>query len=314
MDTAVIEEEQLAIPMQHEGRLDWGAIWAGTLASIGVWILFTVFGLAVGLTSINPQRPNLEGVAIWLGIWSLVIPILALFPGVMLTGRAARVKRPLTGMMHGAVVWGMTTLVATFLVLFTAMAGLRAAWTATSATLSAAGQMASTVANEVPGSRLASGISKFFGIDRNTVLTAINQRLPAGQHVTLAQLQTSLQDAVETAIQRGQMNQEIIAAALSRHTPLSQADAQRIADQIQTEWDQTAGAVMGQLSAAAHTAAQMTLSAVRMVGANLWWFFGSVLLGLGAALGAGFLAAAERPHKHPREGTMPLRSPLHAGA
>jgi hypothetical protein len=173
--------------------------------------------------------------------------------------------------------------------------------------------MVSTVASQVPGSQLASGVSKFLGMDRNTVLTAVNQRLPVGQNITLAQLQSSLQDAVDSAIKRGQMNQEIIAAALSRHTALSQADALRIADQIQSQWDETAGGMMSQLSAAANTAAEMTLSAVRMVGANLWWFFGSVLLGLGAALGAGFLAAGERPQRHPRDDTMPLRSPIHVG-
>jgi hypothetical protein len=317
MDSAVREQERTDAQLLGGGTLDWGAIWGGSLASIGLWILLTLFGLAVGLSAIHPREPNLKGVAIWLGIWTLIVPILALLPGVLLTGRAAKVGRPSVGMMHGMVVWGMTTFVAALLFLLTTMASLGTAITATTNTLSAAGQAVSTAVSEVPGSKLASGVGRFVGLDRDAVVAAINQRLPSGQHVTMAQLQASLQDAVDTAFQHGQMDQGIIIAALARHTSLSQPDAQRVADQLQKEWDQTAGGVMNQLRTSADTAVRITLSAVREIGANLWWLFCSMLLGLGTALGAGYMAARDTQHKRSREQPVLVRgaeSPFPAGA
>lgn len=291
------------------GTLSWGAIFGGTFTAIGLWALLGAFGLAAGLSAVSPSDQGLGGVATWLGVWSLIIPILAMFAGVLVAARAANVVRPLAGMLHGVVVWGLTTFLGFLFLMGVATSAVGAAWTATTRAASFAGEALSTVVGEVQGARLAAGVGSFFGVDRSTLVNAINQRLPADQQVTAAQIQATLQDAVNTAILQGGMSREIFVSSLARNTRLSEAEAGQFATQLQEQWNQTAGAALAQLEAAADTARRGAMTALDRIGKGLWWIFGSTLFGLGAALLAGFVAARRSVERfeHPRERTIAVR-------
>ena len=53
-------------------RLSWGAIFGGAVTALGLWVLLYAFGLAVGLSSLDPANPHsVRGSSIFTGVWAL---------------------------------------------------------------------------------------------------------------------------------------------------------------------------------------------------------------------------------------------------
>ena len=68
-------------------RVSWGAIFAGAVTALALWLLLYSFGLAVGLTVIDPSDTgSLKSSGIFTGIWGLVAPLVALFVGGLVAG------------------------------------------------------------------------------------------------------------------------------------------------------------------------------------------------------------------------------------
>jgi hypothetical protein len=105
-----MERETVVVNAPGQFRISWGAIFGGTLVALGVWLLLHTLGLAAGLTAIDPNNPrSLRGVGIGTGIWSIVAPLIALFVGGYVAARSAGVLERGLGALHGAVLWGLTT-------------------------------------------------------------------------------------------------------------------------------------------------------------------------------------------------------------
>src|SRR5687768_3322745 len=45
---------QTLLPIEEHTRIRWGAVFGGAVASLGIWALLYAFGLAIGLSSIDP--------------------------------------------------------------------------------------------------------------------------------------------------------------------------------------------------------------------------------------------------------------------
>jgi hypothetical protein len=99
-------------------RMSWGAIFGGTVAALGVWLLLLTLGLALGLSSVEPSTPgSVRGAGLFTGIWSLISPLIALFVGGMVAARGAGVVTKLGGALHGLVMWGLTALAGIYLLM-----------------------------------------------------------------------------------------------------------------------------------------------------------------------------------------------------
>jgi len=91
--------------------LCWGAVLAGTIAAIGIYLLLTALGVGAGLATFRPMTDtnpvaNLSvGAAI---VWSL-FAIIALSVGGWVAGRFSRCLR--SGLMHGVLVWSLTLII-----------------------------------------------------------------------------------------------------------------------------------------------------------------------------------------------------------
>ena len=97
-------------------RIRWGGIFAGTVAALGVLALLYAFGAAVGLTGIDPQNPDtMSASSLFTGIWAFIAPIIALFVGGYVASLAGSARTKGIGATYGLVVWGLTTLVGTWL-------------------------------------------------------------------------------------------------------------------------------------------------------------------------------------------------------
>src|SRR5262245_45476352 len=105
-------------------RLSWGAIFGGTVVAVGTSILLYTLGLALGLSTINPDNPEVsKAMGIGAGIWGLLVPIVSLFLGGLVAARTAGIIDRGLGGLHGAVLWGLTAII-TLYVAGAAIAGL----------------------------------------------------------------------------------------------------------------------------------------------------------------------------------------------
>jgi hypothetical protein len=90
--------------------LRWGAIFGGAFAALAIWLLLYALGLALGLSTIDPDRPyTLQRTGLFTGIWGLATPLVALFIGGLVASRGAGVVDRGGGALHGLVVWSFAT-------------------------------------------------------------------------------------------------------------------------------------------------------------------------------------------------------------
>lgn len=248
-------------------RISWGAIFSGTIVTLGVWLLLHTLGLAAGLTAIDPKdQGSLRGIGIGTGIWSVIVPLLALFAGGFVAAYTANLFDRTAGAIHGLVVWGLTALSSMILVLLALATTVRAGMQAASA---GAGAMA------------AAGPSlDELGINMNQLMGPVNQRLQQQGLPPVApdQIRAAAADALRGALATGRLDREALTGSLARNTNMTQAEAQQMATQIENQWNQRAAEFR-----------QDALTAADRTGKALWGVFLALLLGAGAATGGGLL-------------------------
>jgi hypothetical protein len=265
----VVVEEDGAVSTFH---ISWGAVFAGVFVSLGLWLLLHTLGLAAGLTAINPDNPGtLRGIGIGTGIWSIVAPLIALFVGGLVASRTAGPIDRGTGAVHGAVLWGLTTLLGVVLIAVAISSAVGAGLRAGGAILGAAGKAAPS-----PSS---------LPLDVNDVLGPVNQRLQqqGAPPVTAAQIQAATRDAVSQATRQGRLDRETVIAALVGNTGLDRADAEQVATRIESQFNQS----LGELRHGALETAEAT-------GKALWAVFFAMLLGLISAVAGAIVGVSRR--------------------
>jgi hypothetical protein len=273
-------------------RLSWGAIFGGAVTALGLWILLYSFGLAIGLSSLNPAEPgSARGAGIFTGVWALIAPLVALFVGGWVAGRGAGLRTRGTGAAHGLVMWGLTTLVGASMIAVLMSALVGGAVSVGRAAVSAGGSAIGAAASS------SGGAAKWLGIDANDAVGPINQRLQAEGKppITAAQLQAATRDAAQSALRDGKLDREALVAAVAQNTNLSRADAEQIADRVQGQVQAASGQISDRLQSAAQQAQTGALKAGDATGKALWGVFGALLLGLVAALAGGAAGAPGRP-------------------
>lgn len=102
-------------------RTSWSAIFAGTFVFLAIELTFgVVLGMAVFASVANPSaaRP-VAGMSTGIGIWMIVVSIIALYFGGRTAGHLSGVVRKLNGLYHGLVTFGLSCFAA---ILITSMA------------------------------------------------------------------------------------------------------------------------------------------------------------------------------------------------
>ncbi len=89
--------------------VDWGAIWAGVFTFIGIWSVFGLLGAAIFSSAANPNaaRP-VTGMSWGMGIWAIVLTIIAMYVGGLETGRLAAITSRREGVTHGMAMFGLS--------------------------------------------------------------------------------------------------------------------------------------------------------------------------------------------------------------
>ncbi len=98
-------------------RVSWAAIFGGVLTALGMEVMLALFGFFIGFK----LTPN--GAISWSEAWYLVTSFVALFVGSIVAAKIAANPNRGSGILHGIVTWGLTT-VATFAIVLTLAWGL----------------------------------------------------------------------------------------------------------------------------------------------------------------------------------------------
>jgi hypothetical protein len=107
--------EQLAAPpVALSGlRVAWGGVWSGFLVGAGVFLLLSMLGLAIGVStaSIGPTE-QLDAGRLGTGaaIWSGLTLLIALFVGGLVATRSGMVHDRASGFIEGMLVWVLSIL------------------------------------------------------------------------------------------------------------------------------------------------------------------------------------------------------------
>lgn len=260
-------------------HIGWGAIFAGAVVALAGWGLLYAFGLAIGLSAVDPGSPSsLRASGVFTGIWSFLIPIAAFFVGGAVASRGADVVTRLGGAVHGLVVWGLVTLAGAWM--FAGVAGsiLGSVGAMTTAGGAALGLVSAQGAAGAPMARYDWEIRQALG--------PVNQRLQAAGRPPIQpeQLQSAVFFMIDDALRTGQLGRDSIVTAVSRNTELTRAEAEDIADRLTARWNEA--------QQAAQTAA---LRAADATGKAFWGVWGVLTLGLLSALAGSMIGVSKRP-------------------
>lgn len=274
-------------------HMRWSAIFGGAFAALGIWALLYSLGLALGLSSIDPNDvSSAKSSGIFAGWWGAAVPLVALFVGGWVAGRGAGVVTKGGGVMHGLVMWGLCTVAGVYLI-GNLIGSLMSGAVSLGAGAVKSGAQAISQATTKPG-------ASTFGLDANDAIAPINQRLTAEGKpaITADQLNTATKDALNDAIRTGSINKDNLVSAIARDTSLSRADAQDVADRIQTQWDN------------AKTKVQTgALTVAEKSGTAFWGVFAALLLGGICACLGGMVGVSKR---QAREAETTVVTPLQA--
>jgi hypothetical protein len=266
-------------------RVSWGAVFAGAVAAVGLWMLLYAFGLAVGASTLNVQdADSAKANGIFTGVWGVIAPLIALFIGGIVAGRGAGVDRRGDGALHGFVTWGL--------------AAIAGAWLLASLAGAIAGGVASVgkSAAKAAGGAGASGpqieqAMRSAGINANDLMGPVNDRLRAQGRPTVSprEVEAVTRDVLQRSVRTGAIDQQVIVQSVADNTSLSRSDAQQVAAQLQSQLQTARGQLMNQVQSAADVA-----------GKALWGAFIALALGLIAAIIGGIVGV-------PGVGRRPLR-------
>jgi hypothetical protein len=114
LDRRATERRRLAYPpiarVADGMRVSWGGIWGGVLVAMGLLLLMTALGLALGISAIEPEETGLRTLATSAGVWAIVSLLAALFIGGMASTRIGAVFDRTTGIFEGVLVWVVSVL------------------------------------------------------------------------------------------------------------------------------------------------------------------------------------------------------------
>lgn len=112
-DRRVSERRRIAYPaiLRAEGmKVSWGGIFGGVLVAIGLLLLLTALGVAVGISAAQPGETDPSALGTGAGIWAGLSLLVALFVGGMVSTRIGAIYDGATGFFEGALVWVVSIL------------------------------------------------------------------------------------------------------------------------------------------------------------------------------------------------------------
>jgi hypothetical protein len=113
METKVEKDYTPVCPIS---RINLGAIIGGAIIGMFFQMLFSLLGLAIGITALQPGQPITLGMGIGGGIYLIIITALSVFIGAFAAGRFAGFVSRYDGLFHGVATLALLTILSLFTV------------------------------------------------------------------------------------------------------------------------------------------------------------------------------------------------------
>lgn len=104
-----------AFPRTDGMKMSWGSVLGGVFVAIGLLVLLTALGVAVGISAAQPGETDAAALGTGAGIWAALSLLLALFIGGMAATRVGAISDGATGFFEGALVWVVSVLLMVYL-------------------------------------------------------------------------------------------------------------------------------------------------------------------------------------------------------
>lgn len=85
----------------------WGPIWAGLLTALGLFLLLSLAGVAIGATTVDSGATDPDTAGQVGGIVTAILALIAFFVGGFVTGRTAAVRGRGYSLLNGFLVWAL---------------------------------------------------------------------------------------------------------------------------------------------------------------------------------------------------------------
>jgi hypothetical protein len=105
-------------------RISWGAVLAGAVVTLALYLVLTMLGSAIGLTAGGWARPETLSVAAM--VWAVVAMCAALFAGGCVTSQLTAGETKPEAMVHGVILWGAVVAILLWLTATGVKAGFNA--------------------------------------------------------------------------------------------------------------------------------------------------------------------------------------------
>lgn len=111
----LIEHEQVVAAAPLGTRVSWSGIFGGVIVGIGVLLLLTALGLAVGITAVDPNRADAGAIGRGTVIWTGASLLLAVFFGGWSAARMSMLWDRTAALFQGTLVWALFMVVVLWL-------------------------------------------------------------------------------------------------------------------------------------------------------------------------------------------------------
>lgn len=299
LDHRVAEEVPDYIGDAYRSRVSWGAIFAGTVVGVGILLMLSLAGMAIGLSAADfgPGEDGFKGFTTGAGIWLVISQLVALAVGGFVAGRLAAVPKTTSTAFHGAAVWGLATLLMAYMASSAIGSAVNTASSAIGSVASGVAQVApAALPNQQTQNDIADQTTQIVGSvlserERSRAGNAVSQNAEA-----VAQGDATVGEAVRNVTntlfgQNGVIGPEDRQQAineLAQRTGMTQAEAAQTVDNVQRQVQQVA-------NVAPATVNRVATDATDALATAAFWGFVASLLGLVAAVAAAMMG---RPGKH----------------
>jgi hypothetical protein len=256
------------------------AVLSGAIVSIVVLFLLSLFGVGVGLATVDTApgddgTPGAAAFSIGAAIWGIITFLIALFAGGWIAGRLAGDPNKLDGLLHGVVTWALATVIFMWLTATAVSSIIGGAFSLASTVASTTAQGTQAAASGESGDAIANAVQQ--AVPWQQIQQRIEQALPADVDVD----RQTLIDAFRQFVSGGGDRQAVL-DVLVNQGGMTQEEAESTLQNLQAEYDQAMQEVQQQ-------AAQSAEAASAAVSSAAFWSFVALLIGGLAAAGGGWL-------------------------
>ncbi|HSU07221.1 MAG TPA: hypothetical protein VLI93_16785 [Acetobacteraceae bacterium] len=131
--------------------ITWQAVFAGTIVALAIELVLAILGVAVGLAVAHPGGGGAgdNGLGLAAGIWWIVSAIISIAFGSYVGARLANLPARFDGFLHGLTIWGLSVLVAIYVLSMAASGLVHGVITALGGTISSVSRGIETTAPQI---------------------------------------------------------------------------------------------------------------------------------------------------------------------